>query len=58
MSCFLGKMFLAGGFALGMYGLAEDHTLLQQTSLGLIVIGVVALGYGVYRSLFLSQDES
>jgi hypothetical protein len=46
---FTGKIFVALGFILGTYGLTEGQPAVMQTGLGLLVAGVLASGYGLYR---------
>ena len=46
---FTGKIFIALGFILGTYGLTEGQPAVMQTGLGLLVAGVLASGYGLYR---------
>jgi hypothetical protein len=46
---FTGKIFVALGFILGIYGLTEGQPAVLQAGLGLLVAGVVASGYGLYR---------
>ena len=46
---FTGKIFVALGFILGTYGLTEGQPAVMQTGLSLLVAGVLASGYGLYR---------
>lgn len=59
MPRFVGKGFLAAGFLLGIYGLTDGSPMLMRTGLGLVVAGIVAMGYGLYRMLVeqSSHDE-
>lgn len=47
----LGKVFLAGGFFLGIYGVTEEQGIYLQSGLGLLVAGILAMGYALYRSV-------
>jgi hypothetical protein len=49
-----GKGLLAGGFVLGIYGLTDGNDTSIRSALGLLGAGMLAMGYGLYRSL-LSQ---
>jgi hypothetical protein len=46
---FTGKVFVALGFILGIYGLTEAQPAVLQAGLGLLVAGVLASAYGLYR---------
>ena len=46
-----GKVFVALGFILGIYGLTEAQPAVLQAGLGLLVAGVLASAYGLYRML-------
>jgi hypothetical protein len=48
---FTGKVFVALGFILGIYGLTEAQPAVLQAGLGLLVAGVLASAYGLYRML-------
>ena len=48
---FTGKVFVALGFILGIYGLTEAQPAMLQAGLGLLVAGVLASAYGLYRML-------
>ena len=48
---FTGKVFVALGFILGIYGLTEAQPVVLQAGLGLLVAGVLASAYGLYRML-------
>jgi len=48
---FTGKVFVALGFILGIYGLTEAQPAVLQAGLGLLVAGVLASAYGLYRIL-------
>ena len=48
---FTGKVFVALGFILGIYGLTEGQPAVLQAGLGLLVAGVLASAYGLYRML-------
>jgi len=48
---FTGKVFVALGFILGIYGLTEGQPAVLQAGLGLLVAGVLASAYGLYRIL-------
>ena len=48
---FTGKVFVALGFILGIYGLTEAQPVVLQIGLGLLVAGVLASAYGLYRIL-------
>ena len=48
---FTGKIFVALGFILGIYGLTEAQPAVLQAGLGLLVAGVLASVYGLYRML-------
>ena len=48
---FTGKIFVALGFILGIYGLTEAQPAVLQAGLGLLVAGVLASAYGLYRML-------
>ena len=47
---FAGKAFIAFGFILGTYGLTEGNEAIKQTALGLLVAGMLASAFGMYRS--------
>ena len=47
----MGKIFVALGFVLGIYGLTEAQPAVLQAGLGLLVAGVLASVYGLYRML-------
>ena len=44
----MGKVFVALGFIVGIYGLTEGQPAVLQTGLGLLVTGVLASAYGLY----------
>lgn len=46
---FAGKAFVAFGFILGTYGLTEGNDAMMRAGLGLLVTGVLASAYGLYR---------
>jgi hypothetical protein len=46
---FTGKIFVALGFVLGIYGLTEGRPVVMQAGLGLLVAGVLASAYGLYH---------
>ena len=48
---FTGKVFVALGFILGIYGLTEAQPVVLKAGLGLLVAGVLAAAYGLYRML-------
>ena len=48
---FTGKVFVALGFIMGIYGLTEAQPVVLQIGLGLLVAGVLASAYGLYRIL-------
>ena len=48
---FTGKVFVALGFIMGIYGLTEAQPVVLQAGLGLLVAGVLASAYGLYRIL-------
>ena len=48
---FTGKVFVALGFIMGIYGLTEAQPVVVQIGLGLLVAGVLASAYGLYRIL-------
>ena len=48
---FTGKVFVALGFVMGIYGLTEAQPAVLQAGLGLLVAGVLASAYGLYRVL-------
>ena len=48
---FTGKVFVALGFIVGIYGLTEGQPAVLQTGLGLLVAGVLGSAYGLYRTL-------
>lgn len=48
---FTGKIFVALGFIVGIYGLTEGHPMALQAGLGLLVAGVLASVYGLFHSL-------
>ncbi|MEP6601218.1 MAG: hypothetical protein ABJB49_05340 [Nitrospirota bacterium] len=48
---FTGKIFVALGFIMGIYGLTEAQPAVLQAGLGLLVAGVLASVYGLYRML-------
>ena len=48
---FTGKVFIALGFIMGIYGLTEAQPVVLQIGLGLLVAGVLASAYGLYRIL-------
>ncbi len=48
---FTGKVFVALGFVMGIYGLTEAQPAVLQAGLGLLVAGVLASAYGLYRML-------
>ena len=43
--------FVALGFIMGIYGLTEAQPAVLQAGLGLLVAGVLASAYGLYRML-------
>lgn len=51
MARFIGKGFLAAGFLVAIYGLTEGHPILLRSGMGLLVAGVLAMGYGLYQAL-------
>ena len=51
MTRFIGKGFLAAGFLLGIYGLTDESPVLLRSGLGLVVAGILAMGYGLCRTL-------
>jgi len=46
---FTGKVFVAAGFILGIYGLTEKQDAILNTGLGLLAAGVTASAYGLYH---------
>ena len=54
---FTGKIFVALGFILGTYGLTEGNPTVMQAGLALLVTGVVASAYGLYRWVRQSRDQ-
>ena len=54
---FTGKIFVALGFILGTYGLTEGQPAVMQAGLALLVTGVLASGYGLYRWVRESRDQ-
>ena len=48
---FTGKVFVALGFIMGIYGLTEAQPGVLKIGLGLLVAGVLASAYGLYRIL-------
>ena len=52
-----GKIFVALGFILGTYGLTEGQPDVMQAGLALLVTGVLASGYGLYRWVRESRDQ-
>jgi hypothetical protein len=48
---FTGKVFVALGFIMGIYGLTEAQPAVLKIGLGLLVAGVLASAYGLYRML-------
>ncbi len=54
----LGKVFLAGGFFLGIFGATEGQGVYLRSGLGLLVAGILAMGYALYRTVtHESQDQ-
>ena len=53
---FVGIVFIALGFVLGMYGLDEQGSRWLQTALGLLVTGMLAQGYALYCSIKRMQQ--
>ncbi len=51
MARFIGKGFLAAGFLLGIYGLTDESPVLLRSGLGMVVAGILAMGYGLCRML-------
>jgi hypothetical protein len=47
----MGKVFVALGLIVGIYGLTEGQPAVLQTGLGLLVAGVLGSAYGLYRML-------
>ena len=45
----MGRFFFVGGFLLAVYGLSEHDRFLVNASLGLIVTGIAATGFALYR---------
>lgn len=58
MTRFIGKGFLASGFLLGIYGLTEGHIILERSGLGLIAAGILAMGYGLYRTVMARAHQA
>ena len=54
---FIAKVFLAGGFLLGIYGLTQDSTILFRSGLGMIAAGMVAADYTLYRMLVVRGEQ-
>jgi len=52
-----GKIFVALGFILGTYGLTEGQPAVMQAGLALLVTGVLASGYGLYRWVRDSREQ-
>jgi len=47
----VGIVAIALGFVIGMYGLDHPESHWLQTALGLLVTGMIAQGYALYRSI-------
>ncbi len=47
---FAGKAFVAFGFILGTYGLTEGNETIKRTALGLLITGILASAYAMFRS--------
>jgi hypothetical protein len=47
----MGKVFVALGFIVGIYGLTEAQPAVLQTGLGLLVGGILASAYGLFHPL-------
>ncbi|HEY3198727.1 MAG TPA: hypothetical protein VGJ57_12025 [Nitrospirales bacterium] len=54
---FTGKIFVALGFILGTYGLTEGQPAVMQAGLALLVTGVLASAYGLYRWVSESRHQ-
>ena len=52
-----GKIFVALGFIVGTYGLTEGRPAVMQAGLALLVTGVLASGYGLYRWVRDSREQ-
>jgi hypothetical protein len=52
----MGRLFV-GGFLLAVYGLAEHDRFLVNASLGLIVTGIAAMGFALYRHVKDARSE-
>ncbi|MFO0697704.1 MAG: hypothetical protein U0236_00620 [Nitrospira sp.] len=52
----VGIVAIALGFVLGMYGLDHPESHWLQTSLGLLVTGMIAQGYALYCSIKRTQQ--
>lgn len=52
-----GVLCIAAGFVTGMYGLDHPESIWLRTALGLIVTGLLAQGYALYRTLRRWQEK-
>ena len=52
-----GKIFVALGFILGTYGLTEAQPVVLQAGLAMLVTGVLASAYGLYRWVKQSRHQ-
>jgi hypothetical protein len=53
----MGRLFFVGGFLLAIYGLSEHDRFLVNASLGLIVTGIAATGFALYRHVKDARSE-
>jgi hypothetical protein len=53
---FTGMVCIALGFVIGIYGLDDPESRWLQTSLGLLVTGMLAQGYALYCSVKRMQE--
>jgi hypothetical protein len=53
---FAGILCIALGFVIGIYGLDDPESRWLQTSLGLLVTGMLAQGYALYCSVKRMQE--
>ena len=53
----MGRFFFVGGFLLAVYGLSEHNRFLVNASLGLIVTGIAATGFALYRHVKDARSE-
>lgn len=53
-----GILAVASGFVLGMYGLDHPETIWLKTALAILVTGMLAQGYALYRSVTAATQDT